>query len=520
MRETPFYQLLEALAIARWQSLLNAMRADRSRRQDIIAKIILAVLGAAIMIFLGLAIAGVTYTSLRPGAKGGLGFAFWPVFILWLLSQVVSSAAASLNFREIARYPISFRLYCLLQTAYALVEPGSPGALLLLLCAWIAVLFAKPSLAPRAALMMAAFVIVMLLSTRLFSELLERLTSTKQRRRRFLATMIGLSFSYQFVFFTSNRFKTNGGAFFRQFGGLLSFLPPAIAARGVQEDLGRAVLWLTFYILVLGLPLLWIYSRKYQGELLSDGPAAVGEVVVTPGWQVPLLSNTTSALFEKEFRYMLSQPLGWLNCAYGPLMAALMSLGMGKTMRLRSDLMFPGVACWVILMIGARAYNTFGFDITGFHRYLLAPTNMRQVVASKNLLVALMLAMNFLGIAAVLAWLAPFTVRTFFVVLAGFLFTSLTTLAQGNWMSVRFPMGIDLETMRARNASTVGQLTNLVTQMLIIGTMAVIFYWKLPALPLFLILSMAAGAWYWFSLDHAARYAESHSEEIGRSLAG
>jgi hypothetical protein len=477
-------------------------------------------LGAAIMLFLGLAIGAATYASLSERAKGSTAFAFWIVFILWLLSQVMASAAGSLNFREIARYPISFRLFCLLQTGYALVEPGSPAAIFVLLCSWIAVLFAKPSLAPRAALMMAAFVIVMLLLTRLFSELLERLTSTKKRRRRFLAAMIGFSFFYQFVFFTHNRFKANDGAFFRKFAGAFVFLPPAVAARGVHEDFGVAALWLTLYILVLGLPLLWIYFRKYQGELLSDGPAVGGDVNVTPGWQLPLLSNTTSALVEKEFRYMLSQPLGWLNCFYGPLMALLMALGMAKTMRLRPDLLFPGVAGWVILMIGARAYNAFGFDITGFHRYLLAPTDMRQVVASKNLLVALLLALNFLGIAAMLAWQAPFSSRTFFVALAGFLFTSLATLAQGNWMSVRFPMGIDLETMRARNASTAGQLTNLVTQMLIIGTMAAIFYWKLPALPVFSILIAASGVWYWFSLDHAARYAELHSEEIGRSLAG
>src|SRR5580658_7241348 len=101
MKETTLYQLLEALAIARWQSLLNSMRADRSRRQDMIAKIIVGLLGAVIMGTLGLAIGSITYASMSRGAKGATAFAFWAVFVLWLLSQVMASAAASLNFREI-----------------------------------------------------------------------------------------------------------------------------------------------------------------------------------------------------------------------------------------------------------------------------------------------------------------------------------------------------------------------------------------------------------------------------------
>jgi hypothetical protein len=518
MIETSQYELLQALAIARWQMLLNSMRADRSKREDIIAKIVVGLLGAAIMAVLGIGIASVTYAMVKRGASGAVSFALWAVFGLWLVMQIVASASGGLNFREIARYPISFRLFCLMQTAYALVEPGTPAAFFLLLCAWIAVLLAKPSLAGRTALMMLGFACVTLLLTRLFSELLERLTGTKKRRRRMVAVMIGFSFLYQFVVFTSNRFNANAGIAFRKLGVMLEFLPPAIAGQGAEGGLLMAAAGLAGYGVLFGLPLLWIYVHKYQGELLSDGPASAGDIHAAPGWQFPFLSNTISALLEKEFRYMLSQPLGWLNCLYGPLMALLMSLGMARSLRLGRDFMFPAVAGWVILMIGGRAYNAFGFDVTGFHRYLLAPLNMRQVVASKNLLIAFLLALNFLGIAAVLAWIAPFSIRWFFVVLAGFSFTSLTSLAAGNFMSVRFPMGIDLETFRAKNASTAGQLTNLVTQMMVVGTLAAVFYWKWPALPVFTILTLGAAVLYWVSLDSAAAYVERYSEEIAKSL--
>jgi hypothetical protein len=519
MKENAQYQLLEALAIARWQSLINSMRADSSKRHEVIAKILVALLGVVVVGILGLGIATITYASVKRGATGAVSFALWAVFVVWLVVQAGASAAGALSFREIARYPISFRLFCVMQTAYALVEPGTPAAFLMLLVAWIAVLLAKPALAGRTAPMMAGFAFVTLLLTRLVSELLERITSTKKGRRRLLTGMIAFSFLYQFLVFTNNRFKADDAALFRKLGWILSFLPPAIAGHGAQEgSLLMAAFWLAVYAAVLGFPLLWIYVRKYQGELFSDGPAGGGDVNVTPGWQFPLLSNAISAMVEKEFRYTLSQPLGWLNLFYGPLMAALMALGMARSFHLRSDFLFPAVAGWVTLMIGGRAYNSFGFDVTGFHRYLLAPLTMRQVVASKNLLVAFLLAVNFLGAAATLAWIAPFPFSLVPTFIAGILFTSLTSLAAGNFMSVRFPMGVDLETFRAKNASTSGQLSNLVTQMMIIGTLGAVLYWKLPALPVFSILTVGAGALYWTSLDRAAGYAEDHNEEIARSL--
>jgi hypothetical protein len=521
MKETTEYELLEALAIARWQMLLNSMRADRSKRQDMIAKIVVGLIGAVVMAILGLSIASITYGMLGRGQNSAVAFALWSVFVLWLVMQVLANVSGGLNFREIARYPITFRLFCLMQAAYALVEPATAAALFLLACAWLAVLFRRPSLAGRAALVMAGFAVVMLLLTRLFAEVVERITSTKKGRRRLIATMIGFTFFYQFLVSSNRQFRWNAGGVLGGLGKVFGYLPPAIAGRGAQGgELLTAAGGLAVYVAILGLPLLWIYLRKYEGELLSDAPARGGKKRVPRGWQFPLLSSEVSALLEKEIRYTLSQPLGFLNCAYGPLMAALMAMGMGRNLHMSRDFLFPATVGWVILMVGSRAYNSFGFDIAGFDRYLLAPPNMRQVVASKNLLVALLLAMNFLGIAAMLAWIAPFPARMFFGVLAALLFATLTTLSAGNLLSVWFPMGIDLETLRARNASTTGQLGNIATQMMIVGTLAVVFYMKLPALPVFVALTIASGALYWSSLDSAVRYAESHSEDIARSLGG
>jgi hypothetical protein len=521
MKDSSQYQLLEALIIARWQMLVNLMRADRSRRQDMIAKIVVGLLGTIVMAILGLSIGSITYGMLGRGQNGAVAFALWAVFVLWLVMQVLANVSGGLNFREIARYPIPFRLFCLMQAAYALVEPATPAALFLLACAWLAVLFRRPSLASRTALMMAGFAFVMLLLTRLFAEVVERITSTKKGRRRLIATMIGFSFVYQFWVSSNRHFHWNVGGVLGGLAEVLRYLPPAIAGRGAQEgELLAAAAGLGLYVVTLGLPLLWSYLRKHEGELLSDAPAPGGKKRVPRGWQFPLLSNEVSALLEKEFRYTLSQPLGFLNCAYGPLMAAFMAMGIAPNFHMSRDFLFPATLGWVILILGTRAYNSFGFDITGFDRYLLAPSNMHQVVASKNLLVALLLAMNFVGTAGVLAWIAPFSARMFFVVLAALLFGGLATLSAGNLMSVWFPMGIDLETMRARNASTTGQLGSIATQMMVVATLATVFYLKLPALPVFVSLTIVSSALYWSSLDSAARYAELHSEDIARSLSG
>jgi hypothetical protein len=521
MNETSQYQLLQALAIARWQILVNSMRSERSKRQDAAANIIAGLVVAVVAASLGFGLAGLTYGLSKNGSNQGVVAALWIVFILWLFLQLVASASGGLSFREIARYPLTLRSYCLLQAGYWFLEPATPVALFWLLCVWVAFAFARPAAVVRSTLLLAGFGLVALLLNRLLSELIERITSTKKGRRRLIATMISFSLLYQFVVFGNHRVELQTKSLPTMLGAIPRYLPPGIATQGLREgSLLQAAGLLAIYVALLGLPLFWIYLRKYQGELLSDGPAAAAQKGAVPGWRFPLLSNPMAALIEKEFRYVLSQPLGWLTWCYGPMMTLLMSLGMFRAFRIGREFIFPGVVAWVMLVVGARAYNCFGFDMSGFNRYLLAPQHMRQVIGSKNLAVALILGFNFLGSLALFLWVAPSAMRLFLPTLAGFLFTTLATLSAGNFLSVRFPMAVDIETMRAKNVSTAGQLGNMLIQMTIAAVLGAVFLLKLPALPVFMVLSVGAGALYWVSLDDTANYVTLKSEEISRSLSG
>ena len=66
----------------------------------------------------------------------------WLVFVTWQVDAIVSSAAV--NFQEIARYPISFRLYLFLNFCYGIFDPSAFLRMLWMLAIWVGIAAAAP----------------------------------------------------------------------------------------------------------------------------------------------------------------------------------------------------------------------------------------------------------------------------------------------------------------------------------------------------------------------------------------
>jgi ABC-2 type transport system permease protein len=514
---------IRLLAWARWQSLINSIANKKRRWQDLAGKIVITIFGSILTLGAALAFGVMVYSgySTRGGA-GTLGVALGIVFWMWQFLPVITAASMHIEFSEIARYPISFPRFCLLELSAGVLDPVALVCLTWLAACWIGVLLGRPPLALRAALMILAMAAVTLLINRLILDYLERLLSTRKGRARFFGGMMLLSMAYQIVYFTGRRIAgENLLVWYRRLADVASWLPAGLAAGGVGGSWLRTLNGLAclgLYAAVFGWPLLLLYRRKYQGEVYSDGRAKVPVKRAQAGWRLPGLSTAGSAMLEKEVRYLLSQPMGFMTFLWAPVMALLATFGSSGRSPFAREMVFPIVAAWVILLIGGRAYNSFCFDSNGFGRYLLAPVTMREVILSKNLMLALLMFENFFAISLVLSFRIPVSGRQFLSVALGFLMAALASLAIGNFFSVIFPSAVDLDRMRSNNASGAATLGTLLFHVIIIGILAGTFYWKLPAIPVFATLSVLAAAFYRFSLDRAARWAELHGEEIARML--
>jgi len=512
MEATPQIRLL---ALARWQMFVNALSNRKSKWQDVVGKVVISLFGVVVALGFAFGLGAMIYEGFRAGRHSLLGIALGIVFWMWQGLPVVT-AAASMDFQEIARYPISFRRFCLLELSVGLIDPVAATCILWLTACWIGVLFGRPSLAPRAGVMILALGCVTLLINRLILDHLQRVLNTRKGRARFFGALMALSFAYQVFVFSGNRSGEKILRAFQSLSKVAAYFPSGFASEGVSGSLVRGLAGLAGYAVVAAWPLLRLYRRKYQGEVYSDGRSKVTVKSMSAGWAVPGLSTAGAAMFEKEVRYVFGVPMGFMSFIFGPIAALVTSLGFRSPTS--SDLVFPMIAGWVILAVGSRGYNIFSLDSWGFGRYLLAPVTLREVIVSKNLLTAAMMVSNFLGALIVLCFMRPVPGPLFLSVLAGYTAAALSSLAMGNYFSVHFPFSVDPDRMRAKNTSGAAGLGIMLFQFAIAGILGGIFYWKLPALPIFAGLSVVAAWFYWVSLNSSARWAESHSEEIVRML--
>src|SRR5262249_49035238 len=95
-----------------------------------------------------------------------------------------------LDFREVARYPVSFRLYFLLSSAYGLSDPAAVIAMFWLFSMWLGVAIARPDWWFTAALALLVFAVFNLLLNRWVIGLFDRFQSTRKGRERMVFVML------------------------------------------------------------------------------------------------------------------------------------------------------------------------------------------------------------------------------------------------------------------------------------------------------------------------------------------
>lgn len=494
------------------------------------------ILGSLLVLMLCAAFFGGAYAMFQTERADFLDLLLLALFLIWQLAPILLEGySPGLNFREVARYPIAFRTYFLLNLAYGLSDPAAIACLLWLFSIWLAVLMARPDLALAAAIAFLLFALFNLLCNRIVVGLFERFQSTRKGRERMVIMMLLLLLLPQLLQFATGAWAREGT--FRLPPWLIDamnlvrqYFPPGLATRAFLYSGPGALLPFLGLLLCAAVFLLLLLRQLravFLGEIYAETYKVQRELKVRPGLKLPVLDDLTSAVVEKELRYIRQNSRLMLQLIYPPIIFVLLAFyGPGRKLSFATNPagLWIGFAIFLLLSLPNMAYNAFGLDKEGFGRWLLSPMPLRKVFLAKNITHGGILTFLFFVVTLALAVVAPVSLLQIATVTVGFFAVLIIQLAAGNMVSVHWPRRIDLTQMASRMASNAAGFVSL----LVLFPLGALWgmagfagwYWHLPWLPLAMgLVILAAGLkLYSYLLDRAASYTYAHIEEIAGNL--
>jgi hypothetical protein len=477
-----------------------------------------------------------TVAMLKSGKPYIIEILLWVVFLFWQFVPVLFEGySPGLNFREVARYPVSLRLYYFLNAAYGLADPCAITGLLWLLAMWLGIVFARPAWALPAAALFLFFAAFNVLCNRIVISFFERFQSTRKGRERIATLLLLLMLVPQMFNLIANgwlrvhRFHPPQWAQ-DIFTAVLSVSPPRLVLQsmepGAMAKLAPLALLAGYFLLAAFLQFRQLRS-VYLGEIYAEGFKVQRELKIKPGWRIPGLDDSASAIVEKELRYIRQNSRLLVTLVYPVILFAFLLLG-GPARRVFSLThganLLGAFAGFLALSVSNMSYNTFGMDREAFGRWLLSPMPLQRVMRAKNIAQgALMSAIYLLGVAAILA-VGHVPPDMLLAVTSGFLCLLIIHLAAGNLFSVYWPKRIELTQVNSRMSSGAAGFASLLVLLPIAATVGIVvfatWYWKLTWLPLVAGLVGLALSLKIYSVlsNRAASYAQDHLEEIAGTL--
>ncbi|MHB8525999.1 MAG: hypothetical protein ACYDD2_07580 [Candidatus Acidiferrales bacterium] len=539
------------VARLRWQLFRNSMRTLKGR------------LEAVSTIFIGLAMSGLvfgggillgiaTFMLVNRGLWQWIAGLLWIVFLFWQLYPLfAASVGVQFDFANLLRFPLRFGSFFALSLIYGLFDPGAVAALFWLFCMWVGLGIARPGMLAWGLIVLLMFAALNLLLARMLLAWTERWLARRRTREVLAVVFILMILSIQFIGPAINHFQNHHARMQTHWVMMLlpvaRFLPPGIAAQSLTHALAgnfaRAPQWLIFLALYAAAFLFLLRARlvaQYRGENLSEAQAAAPRRAMaqrttgkTPAssWEVPLVSGTAGAIFEKEVRYALRSGPMLLNFVIPVILVVFFGITAHQQARhadffSRSpDMMFPIAIAYTFLIQMNMVFNSFAYEGGGVQFLLFSPVRFRDVMAGKNLFQGLAAVIEALAVWAAVAWLfspppAVIVTATF----AGLLYATLANFAIGNILSVWFPRRLDFGAFRRKKLAGVTMLIGMVTQGILIGLGAGVFllakHFDRMGLvtPIFLVFAAVSGAVYLFSLTKIDRLVLSRRETLTSEL--
>jgi ABC-2 type transport system permease protein len=541
---TNVFEQIRLVAGLRWRILRNSLR-KKNNRLDLIGLIFTGIFGGILVIGLCFAFYAGAYAFLSQGRLEWMALLFWAIFLFWQLFPIFAAGfGASFEFRALLRFPLSLRAFYVIGLAYGFADFSALASICWLLAMSAGAAVAKPGVLPAMLLIVAAFMLLNATLERLIGSWLERLLARRRTRELFLGLFVLSMVSLNFISPLMQRYGASARPVFLRFLPYLAWFPPSLAGRALAAILRLQPqgFLLSFSLLLLYLlffsALLWHrFAAQYCGEEVSETAAPVRTPTRPIAGQdhgpdrLSLLSPTVAAVVRKEFRYLTRNGFAYLTLLMPPLLIMIFSMNFagrhpnvgGKGVS--TEIFFPGMMAYLILVLMAPAYNSFAYEGRGIQTYFAAPLRFRDVLLGKNLMLVSVLSAEIALSLAMLVWRVGLpSAHMLVATCAAIIFTVVGQLTVANWSSITFPRKMEFGQMRGQRQSGMAVLVAFASQILMGAISAVILFtgnWTgnpwLPA-EAFVLLAAATVGGYFASLDPLTQLAEKRKETLIEAL--
>jgi ABC-2 type transport system permease protein len=474
----------------RWRMFVNGLRSTRGKA-ELVSRVIISI-GFA---FGGLggfaAAAGLAWWFVSENKTEFLAALLWAVFFFWQVFPVMATAFTdNPDSSDLLRFPLTYRSYFVIRLAYGFFDPASALGTVGLFGILLGVGIARPSLLPWAFVVLTTFALFNLVLMQTVFAWLERWLAQRRTREILAVLFILFMFSFQLIGPFTQRYQRRPSPELRRAAEIAAqvqgVLPPGLAGDAIaQVSHGEYLVGLTSLLFLATLTVAIGYllhlrlRRQFLGENLSEAAArsAVAQVQsLQLGWDLPGVSPSVAAVFEKEMRYLGRSGPMLLTLVMPTFMLLVFRAGPMSAMR-HSNLLtrapnmaFPGAVAYALVVLTNLVYNSFGGDGAGVQFFYASPARFRQIMLGKNLTHAAILAANTL-----LAWIAvsffygPPAPAIAIATLAGLLFAAPLNFTAGNLLSIYTPKKCNFASFGRQNASQTTVLASLGVQLVIIG---------------------------------------------------
>jgi ABC-2 type transport system permease protein len=532
------WEQVRLVAALRWRILRNSLR-KKNNQWDLIGMMFAGV-------FSGLAVLGVSvafgfgaYAFLSGGHEAWFTLLFWGIFLFWQLFPIFSAGfGAGFEFRSLLRFPLSLRAFYIIGLAYGLSDFAAIASVCWLAAMTIGATVANPGFLLPILVAAALFLLLNITLERLIGSWLERILARRRAREIFFALFLLIAISTQFISPFLQRYGHSAQPWAHQVLPYLAVLPPSLAGQAVvgaahnhfSETL-LGVSGISAYVLSFSV-FLWLrFAKQFRGEELSETAAparALARPVSISASQTDalrLLTPQVAAVLRKEFHYLTRNSFAFFLLIMPPVFVLLFTTqfaGRHPTALnhpVSSEMFFPGMMAYLVLILMAPAYNCFAYDGKAIQTYFTVPASFREIFLGKNLLQAAIILFELTISAIAFSYFAALpSSPVLLATAAALVFFVSGQFSVANWSSLCFPRKLNFGQMRGQRQSGMAVLVSFAAQILLAGISAPILLlsrWTgdrwLPA-EVFAFLAAAALAGYAASLDPLAVLAEKKKE--------
>lgn len=531
---------IRLVAALRWRILCNSLR-KKSSQWDLLGMIVGGVVGALFVLGLAVGFLFGAYQLTSIGRESWLALLFWAVFIFWQLFPIFAAGfGAGFEFRNLLRFPFSSRAFYIVGLAYGFFDFGAIASMCWLLAMTIGAAVAKPTLLLPLLSISALFALMNATLERTVGSWLERILARRRAREMFFALFILLAISTQFISPALQHYGFAAVSWVRHVLPYFAVLPPSLAGRVITGAahghfldvfLGEAGVFAYFLLFSV---LLWVrLASQYRGEELSETAAprrTLPRAAPRPRQEsdaLGLLTPQVAAVVRKEFRYLTRNTFVFFLLIMPPAFVLLFTTqfaGHHPTALkhpVSTEMFFPGMMAYLILILMSPAYNSFAFEGRGIQTYYTSPMSFRQVFLGKNLIQAFIVVFELaISVVAFSYFVGLPSPPVLAATATGIIFIVTGQLTIANWSSLFFPRKLNFGQMRGQRQSGMAALVSFGTQLLLAGIATPILFlskWMgnpwLPA-EVFAFLAIGTTLGYTSALDPLARLAEKKKETL------